>query len=82
MGHDVFLVDPIGITGAQAHGLNWLGMFARDDPNVVSQAGGLTDMLVTTEGANIRMITDHPERFCSSGHRALTTPCFRIESTQ
>ena len=39
-GHDVFLVDPFGITGAPAHGLNWLDMLNPDDPDVVSQAGG------------------------------------------
>jgi type IV secretory pathway TraG/TraD family ATPase VirD4 len=52
MGHDVFLVDPFGITGALAHGLNWLDMLNPDDPDVVSQAGGLADMLVITEGAS------------------------------
>jgi type IV secretion system protein VirD4 len=52
MGHDVLLVDPFGITGALAHGLNWLDMLNPDDPDVVSQAGGLADMLVITDGAN------------------------------
>ena len=52
MGHDVFLVDPFGITGAPAHGLNWLDMLNPDDPDVVSQAAGLADMLVITEGAS------------------------------
>ena len=39
MGYDVVLVDPFGITGALAHGLNWLDMLNPDDPDVVSQAG-------------------------------------------
>ncbi len=49
---DVFLVDPFGITGARAHSLNWLDMLDPDHPDVVSQAGGLADMLVVSEGAN------------------------------
>jgi type IV secretory pathway TraG/TraD family ATPase VirD4 len=46
------LVDPFNITGTAAHGLNWLDTLNPDDPDVVSRAAGLADMLVVTEGAD------------------------------
>ncbi len=51
LGHTVVLVDPFNITGAATHRLNWLDTLDPADPDVVSRAGGLADMLVVTEGA-------------------------------
>jgi type IV secretory pathway TraG/TraD family ATPase VirD4 len=52
LGHDVILIDPFGITGAAAHRLNWLDTLDPDDPDVVSRAAGIADMLVVAEGAD------------------------------
>jgi type IV secretory pathway TraG/TraD family ATPase VirD4 len=52
MGHDVILIDPFGITGAATHHLNWLDTLDPGDPDVVSRAAGLADMLVVAEGAD------------------------------
>ena len=52
LGQHVVLVDPFGITGAPAHGLNWLDALDPADPDVVSRAAGLADMLVAAEGAD------------------------------
>jgi type IV secretion system protein VirD4 len=52
MDHDVILIDPFGITGAATHRLNWLDTLDPDDPDVVSRAAGLADMLVVAEGAD------------------------------
>jgi type IV secretion system protein VirD4 len=52
MGHDVILIDPFGITGAATHRLNWLDTLDPGDPDVVSRAAGLADMLVVAEGAD------------------------------
>jgi type IV secretory pathway TraG/TraD family ATPase VirD4 len=51
MGHDVILIDPFGITGADTHRLNWLDTLDPDDPDVVSRAAGLADMLVVAEAS-------------------------------
>jgi type IV secretion system protein VirD4 len=50
--HDVILIDPFGITGATTHRLNWLDTLDPDDPDVVSRAAGIADMLVVAEGAD------------------------------
>ena len=52
IGHDVILIDPFGITGAPTHRLNWLDTLDPDDPDVVSRAAGIADMLVVAEGAD------------------------------
>ena len=52
MGQDVILIDPFGIAGVPTHGLNWLDTLDPDDPDVVSRAAGLADMLVVAEGAD------------------------------
>ncbi len=52
MGHDVILIDPFDITGGTTHHLNWLDTLDPDDPDVVSRAAGLADMLVVAEGAD------------------------------
>ena len=52
LGQHVILVDPFGLTGTQAHGLNWLDALNPDDPDVVSRAAALADMLVVTDGAD------------------------------
>jgi type IV secretion system protein VirD4 len=51
MGQTVVLVDPFNITGAGTSRLNWLDTLDPDDPDVVSRAAGLADMLVVAEGA-------------------------------
>jgi type IV secretory pathway TraG/TraD family ATPase VirD4 len=52
MDHDVILIDPFGITEAPSHRLNWLDTLDPDDPDVVSRAAGIADMLVVAEGAD------------------------------
>ncbi len=52
LGQRVILVDPFGITGAPAQALNWLDTLDPDDPDVVSRAASLADMLVASEGAD------------------------------
>jgi type IV secretion system protein VirD4 len=52
MGHDVILIDPFDITGGTTHHLNWLDTLDPNDPDVVSRAAGLADMLVVAEGAD------------------------------
>jgi len=52
MGQTVVLVDPFTITGTVTHSLNWLDTLDPGDPDVVSRAAGLADMLVVTEGAD------------------------------
>ena len=52
MGHNVILIDPFDITGGTTHHLNWLDTLDPDDPDVVSRAAGLADMLVVAEGAD------------------------------
>jgi type IV secretory pathway TraG/TraD family ATPase VirD4 len=49
-GHDVFLIDPFGITGAPRHALNWLDALDPEDPDVVALAGSLAEMLVVSSG--------------------------------
>jgi type IV secretory pathway TraG/TraD family ATPase VirD4 len=49
-GHDVFLIDPFGITGAPRHAMNWLDALDPDDPDVVALAGSLAEMLVVSSG--------------------------------
>jgi type IV secretory pathway TraG/TraD family ATPase VirD4 len=52
LDHDVILIDPFGITGAATHRLNWLDTLDPDDPDVVSRAAGIADMLVVAEGTD------------------------------
>jgi type IV secretory pathway TraG/TraD family ATPase VirD4 len=49
MGQDVILIDPFGIAGVPTHCLNWLDTLDPDDPDVVSRAAGLADMLADPE---------------------------------
>jgi type IV secretion system protein VirD4 len=34
LGHDVYLLDPFGVTGAEAHGINWLIASTRTAPDI------------------------------------------------
>lgn len=54
MGQTVVLVDPfnVNVTGTASHNLNWLDTLDPDNPDVVSRAAGLADMLVVAEGAD------------------------------
>jgi type IV secretory pathway TraG/TraD family ATPase VirD4 len=52
IGQDVILIDPFGMTGAATHRLNWLDTLDPADPDVVSRAAGIADMLVIAEGAD------------------------------
>jgi type IV secretory pathway TraG/TraD family ATPase VirD4 len=45
-GHDVFLIDPFGITGVFGQAMNWLDALDPNHPDVVGLAGALADMLV------------------------------------
>ncbi|MCB8878394.1 type IV secretory system conjugative DNA transfer family protein [Acidisoma silvae] len=49
-GQDVFLIDPFGVTGAPSHGMNWLDALNPEDPDVVSLAGAMAEMLVVSTG--------------------------------
>jgi hypothetical protein len=49
-GQDICLVDPFGITGESTQAMNWLDTLNPDDPDVVSLAGTLADMLVVGGG--------------------------------
>lgn len=51
LGHDVYVVDPFGVTGVPSHGFNWLDRLDPDSPDVVSEANALADMLVLVEGS-------------------------------
>jgi type IV secretory pathway TraG/TraD family ATPase VirD4 len=51
-GQDVFLIDPYGITGTRSDGLNWLDALDPDNPDVVSLAASLADMLVVPSGGS------------------------------
>ncbi|EIP3317324.1 type IV secretory system conjugative DNA transfer family protein [Salmonella enterica] len=50
LGHDVYLLDPFGVTGGDACGINWLDRLDPDSPDVVGESAALADMLVMTEG--------------------------------
>lgn len=50
LGHDVFLVDPFGVTGQPSHCFNWLDRLDPDSPDVVGESATLADMLVVSEG--------------------------------
>ena len=50
MGHEVFVVDPFGVTGMQDHACNWLDHLNPSDPDVVSESAALADMLVIPDG--------------------------------
>jgi len=50
LGHDVFLVDPFGVTGHPAHCFNWLDRLDPDNPDVVGETTTLADMLIVPEG--------------------------------
>jgi type IV secretory pathway TraG/TraD family ATPase VirD4 len=52
MGRAVVLIDPFAITGTAGHALNWLDTLDPDDPDVVSRAAALADMLVVTGGTD------------------------------
>lgn len=49
MGHEVFLVDPFGVTGDPTAGFNWLDMLHPTDPDVVGESATLADMLVVPD---------------------------------
>ena len=51
LGHDVILIDPFGVAGAPTRSLNWLDTLDPADPDVISRAAGLADMLVIADGA-------------------------------
>jgi type IV secretory pathway TraG/TraD family ATPase VirD4 len=51
LGHDVILIDPFGVAGAPTHTLNWLDTLNLENPDVISRAAGLADMLVIVDGA-------------------------------
>lgn len=46
MGHDVFVIDPFGVTGDQVHGFNWLDRIDLANENCLSDAMGLADACV------------------------------------
>lgn len=50
LGHEVYLVDPFGVTGQPAHCFNWLDRLDPDSPDVVGESATLADMLVVSEG--------------------------------
>lgn len=50
LGHDVYLLDPFGVTGSKAHGLNWLDRLDPNSPDVVGESAALADMLVIADG--------------------------------
>lgn len=52
LGHQVFLIDPFGITGAPGHSFNFLDGLKPDHPNVVSESLMLADMLVIPGGGD------------------------------
>jgi hypothetical protein len=64
LDQDVILIDPFGITGATTHRLNWLETLDPDDPDVVSRAAGIADMLVVSEGADSDSIGATPRANC------------------
>lgn len=51
MGHAVFLVDPFGVTGDVPFGFNPLDRLDLSDPDVVSKASNLVEMIVVADGA-------------------------------
>jgi hypothetical protein len=48
----VVLIDRFAVTGTAGHALNWLDTLDPDDPDVVSRAAALADMLVVTGGTD------------------------------
>lgn len=51
MGHAVFLVDPFGVTGDVPFGFNPLDRLDLSDPDLVSKASNLVEMIVVADGA-------------------------------
>lgn len=51
MGHAVFLVDPFGVTGDRPYGFNPLDGLDLSDPDVVSKASNIVEMIVVADGA-------------------------------
>lgn len=51
MGHAVFLVDPFAVTGGTPFGFNPLDRFDLSDPDLVSKASSLVEMIVVADGA-------------------------------
>lgn len=49
LGHDVWLLDPFGVTRNRSHGLNWLDRLDPDSPDVVGESTALADMLVMAD---------------------------------
>lgn len=49
LGHDVWLLDPFGVTQNKSHGLNWLDRLDPDSPDVVGESTALADMLVMAD---------------------------------
>ncbi|EPQ0562662.1 type IV secretory system conjugative DNA transfer family protein [Pseudomonas aeruginosa] len=50
LGHDVYLVDPFGVTGQPSHRFNWIDRLDPDSPAVVEEAGALADLMIVSEG--------------------------------
>lgn len=50
VGHEVFVVDPFGVTGTRGHSMNWLDALDPKDPDVVGLAASLAEMLVVSSG--------------------------------
>ena len=46
MGHEVYLIDPFGVTGDQGHGFNWLDRIDLDKEDCLTDALGLADACV------------------------------------
>lgn len=51
MGHAVFLVDPFGVTGDVPFAFNPLDRLDLSDPDLVSKASNLVEMIVVADGA-------------------------------
>lgn len=50
MGHAVFLVDPFAVTGGTPFGFNPLDRLDLSDPDLVSKASSLVEMIVVADG--------------------------------
>lgn len=51
MGHRICLIDPWGVCkGERSASLDWLAAIDVDDPDAISQAGSLADMIVIGDG--------------------------------
>jgi type IV secretory pathway TraG/TraD family ATPase VirD4 len=46
MGHEVYVIDPFGVTGDVSHGFNWLDRIDLESENCLTDAMGLADACV------------------------------------